>query len=388
MSKRGEENKENNQSTIVSDIAVQYIPSIKNNNASSDQLNTLTDELKQLKTVRANCTPESTGGYAAELQQKRTFLANAAKNGHRNLDVKIGPRGGHGSKGTPDLTIIEDGKPVVEAGLKFRAKSAETVFDHSNIFDRGRQKICPDEQFKRVKELAKKRAETGTLKSLDYSDTAVNSTNRLEFKGNEATPLKKQESIDIVKDPSRYIKEAFKNDLSSYSKTGAATGAVLSGVTSIINNTFACVKCEKEVGQAVKDVTVDTVKGSVKGAAVGATTAVVKQGLLKAGSKNLAGSSAPAAIATSVFEAATYIAKDAKKLSNGQINGGKFALNAIGHTASAAAKGASAYAGAEMGATIGVVGGPVGVAVGGLLGGIIGYIISDQAVGAITNLLR
>lgn len=381
------EEKERKNSTVASDIATQYFSNVKNNNASSNQLNTLAEELKQFGDVRAKCTPESTGGYAAEIHHQRTFLADAAKKGHNNLDVKLGPRGGRCSKGTADLMIIENGKPVAEAGLKYRGKETNTAFDQSNAFDRGRQKICPDEQVDRVKELANTRAKTGTLKAKEYADTAKNATNKLKYKDVESKPLTKEESIKLVNNSSSYAKEALKNDLTTYSKTGAITGAMFNGATSIISNTISFVKGQKEFGEAVKDIAVDTTKGGVKGATVGVTTAVVKQGLIKVGAKNLARGSVPVAIATSAFEATIDIAKDIKKLSNGQMKGREVAFNAVGHTASAATKGAGSYAGAQIGATLGVFAGPVGVAVGGLIGGTIGYLSSDKAVGSLKPLI-
>ncbi|NOV02964.1 hypothetical protein [Paenibacillus planticolens] len=51
------------------------------------------------------------------------------------------------------------------------------------------------------------------------------------------------------------------------------------------------------------------------------------------GAKQLARSSAPAAMASSAFETAVDIAKDFKRWSNGEINGGMVALNAVSHTA-------------------------------------------------------
>jgi hypothetical protein len=384
LTQRQKQERERNRSlTGASNVGTQYLRVVRNNNASSDQLNTLTTELNALRASRANCTPESTGGYAAELHHKRTFLADAASKGKHNLDVAVGPRGGHGSQGTPDLTVMEKGKAVSEAGLKYRGSAKQTTYDQSNVFDRGRQKIVPGDQLSRVKELSGKRGAAGALKSPDYADTNRNATDRLRYKDVESKPLSKQESMDIVNDASRYAKQAFRNDLKNYTRSGAVTGAAFSTAVSMLGNTTAVLKGQKSAGEAALHVTGDAVKGGVKGAAMGAGTALVKQGLLMTGAKQLARGAAPAAIASSLFEAGTDIARDVKKLSNSEIDGATFALNAVGHTASAATKGAGAFVGAELGAAIGVFGGPIGIAAGGLIGGTIGYLVSSKAVVAI-----
>lgn len=383
MTARHENQEQSKQpsTTIVTSLGAHSSPQVQNQNASGDQLRTLTKELCELATTRARCTQESTGGYAAELHHKRTFLADAAKKGHRDLEVSLGPRGGRGSKGTADLIVLRNGNQVSDAGLKYRSKATQTTFDQSNPFDRGRQKIVPKDQLPRVKELSAARAKTGAIKSPDYADTNKNATDRLRFNDVESKPLTKQESMDIVKDPVRYAKQAFRGDVQTYAKTGAVTGALFSAAASAVEGAIDVSKGNKSVGEVAQHVVKDAAIGGVKGAAVGVGAAVVKQGLISTGAKQLARGSAPFAIASSTLEAGIDIAKDVKRWSNGEINGGEVALNAVGHTASAATKGASAYAGAQVGATMGAICGPVGILVGGLAGGTIGYLASSSAIG-------
>lgn len=378
-----EQAKRRRAAASAANIGIHYTQTVINSKAAGDQLRKLSGELQALRTSRINCTPESTGGYAAELHHKRTFLADAARKGRRDLDVRVGPRGGHGSEGTPDLTVLKNGKTVSEAGLKYRGTAKQSAYDQSNVFDRGRQKIVPKDQLPRVKELSGTRAKVGAIKSPDYADTHRNASDRLRYKNVESQPLGKQQSMEIVKDPSRYARQAFRNDMQTYAKSGAATGAAIGAAASLASNAVDVFKGRRSAGEAVVRVAKDAAFGSAKGAALGATTAVVKQGMLMAGAKQLARGSAPAAIASAAFEAGVDIAEDVKKWSRGEITSGTFARQAVGHTASAAAKGGGAYAGAQLGVTIGLIGGPIGAAAGGLVGGTIGYFASSGIVSTV-----
>lgn len=379
------EKQENDDSVVIGNIAAEKVPYVQNMHASNEKLFELTHELEQLRKQRANCTPASTGGYAAEVHHKYTFEADALKKGHKNIVTDLGPRGGNGSKGSADLKIIDNGNSVGEAGLKYMNKANKTAFDQSNTFDNGRQKICPSDQVEKVKEFSTKRASTGTLKANEYADTSKNATDRLKYKDIESQPLSKAESMDIVKDPSRYSKQAFRNDLKVSVKGGAVGGAAASGVISLVTNTVACAKGEKELGNAALDVAKDTTIGAAKGATIGAGSQVIKQTMIKAGAESLAKGSVPIAIASTALDAGVGVVKEAKKMIDGEQDVAEFALNSVAHTAAAATKGGAAFAGAELGATIGVIGGPVGVFVGGIIGGTAGFIAGDSVVNGIKN---
>jgi hypothetical protein len=382
---KSKEKKDKNDMTVIGNIASEKTSIVENLHASNEELHTLSNELEKLGKQRANCTAASTGGYAAEVHHKHTFESDAIKKGHKNIIADLGPRGGNGSKGTADLKIVDNGKVVGEAGLKYRSKATETAFDQSNVLDNGRQKICPADQVIKVKELSEIRANTGTLKAQEYRDTSINATDRLKYKDIESLPLSKVESMEIVKDPTRYSKQALQNDIKVSAKSGAIGGAVIGGVISLLSNTVSCAKGEKDAGDAAADIVKDTTVGAVKGATIGAGSQVVKQTMIKAGAESLAKGSFPIMIASTALEASFGVAKEAKKLLIGEQGVGGFTINSTGHSIAAATKGGAAYAGAELGASIGILGGPAGVFIGGLIGGTVGFIAGDSMVKSVKN---
>lgn len=179
--------------------------------------------------------------------------------------MKIGPRGGRGSEGTPDLVVYKNGEPVAEAGLKYYSKASETTFKQSNKYDQGRQKVSPADQVDKIKELSNARAKTNTLKSNEYADTAANATDRLKYDNVESTPLTRKGAQEIIEKPSQYLEQAFYNDLKCYAKSGAKYGAIIGGGMSLISNVQECYKGDKTISGAAVDVVKDTGISAVKG---------------------------------------------------------------------------------------------------------------------------
>ena len=375
-----EKDKRQKAVAVSATIAAHKLPSAKRAAAASDILIDADKKMKDLIVRRKNCTNQSTAGYAAEVHHKVTFEADAALKGKSNLKVKIGPRGGNGSKGTPDLTVTENGTKVTEAGLKYRGKATETAFDQSNPFDKGRQKICPSDQVERVKDLAGKRAATGSLKSEDYADTAKNATDKLKYDGVESKPLSKKSAENLAREGSNYQIDAFKIEIKTNTINAAKMGAASGAAASVFSNGLDCLNGQKSIKEAGKQVAKDTIKCSVRSATVSAMTTGTKHALIKAGAKNFAKGNMPMAIASTLFDAGGGIYSDVIKCRNGELSKSEVAANAIVHTGKAAVKTGGAMAGAQAGATFGALLGPIGAAVGGLVGGTLGYLAGSDLV--------
>lgn len=358
-------------------VAGQRVADVTDKLLSGEQM------MDKLIESRKNCTTESTAGYAAELHHKITFEADAALKGKQDINVVIGPRGGSGSKGTPDLVIKKGDKIVGEAGLKYRGKATETAFDQSNVFDKGRQKICPSDQVDRVKVLSSKRAKTNTLKAPEYADTANNATDRLKYDGVESKPLTKSGAEGLVRSGGTYGSDAFKLEMKANAINAASTGAVLGAATSTVSNVIDCFNGEKSLADTGKQVVVDTVKSGVQSATVSAVATVTKHALIKAGAQNLAKGNAPMAIASTIFETGGNIIEDISKCSDGEMTKTEVVINAVKHTSKAATKTGGAMAGATIGARIGALGGPIGIAVGGFIGSTVGYLASSELLNEI-----
>ncbi len=336
--------------------------------------------LEKFVDSRKKCPTESTAGYVAELHHQITFEFDAILKGKQDLHVDLGPRGGSIAKGTADLVVKKGNETVAEAGLKYYGKPGETALKQSNPFDQGRQKICPSDQIERVKELASDRAKTGTLKAPEYSDTAKNATDRLQYDGVESKPLSKRGAEELVVKGGTYRNDAFKMELKVNTANAAKTGAAIGAATSTVSNAVAYLKGEKCIADAGKQVIKDTAASGAQSAAISAMTIGTKHALIKVGARNLAKGNAPMAIASTVFEAGGYICGDIKKCCKGEVTKSEVAINAVKHTTKAAAKTGGAMAGAEFGAMIGTVGGPIGIAVGGFIGGTVGYLASSELV--------
>lgn len=377
----GQREKKQPKTGIVGAAANHFSPQAARVRQAGNVLRNGQKDIEKVITQYSNCDINQTAGRVAEEWHKTTFKVDAALKNRPDLDVTVGPKGGIGSRGSADLTVTQNGNKVAEAGLKYRNKPTNTAFDQSNTFDAGRQKVCPSDQLDKVRELANKRAETGTLKASEYADTAKNATDKLTHENVQSKPLSKAEANDLVKNPGRLGQDAFLLEMGQAAKGGAIFGAAAGAVASSFKNISACMDGEKEVEEALVDIAGDTVKSGAQGALLGVGGVVVKQGLTKAGLNGLAKGALPVAIASSAFEAGCHIVSDLDEFIDGGIDGVELTERAVVHTAKAATKGAAAWGGAEAGAAIGSLLGPLGTLAGGVIGGMAGYMFGSAIVG-------
>jgi hypothetical protein len=335
-------------------------------------------EINQIAQQYGKCNIEQTSGRAAEIWHKSTFEADASLKNRRNLNVLVGPKGGVKAKGSADLIVNKNGIEKVAAGIKYRKKATETVFDQANMLDEGRQKICPSEQVDKIKHIAGKRAKTSTLKAAEYADTAKQATDTLSYGKVHSRPLTKKAAVDLVKNPNRLASEAVALEIKQAAMGGAKTGFKTGCLISSVKNINSCLKGDKELSKAVVDITGDTIKTGVESAVIGVGGTVVKEGLKKVGANVLTKGSIPLTIASSALEAGSNIVSDLSDYFDGDIEGSELAGRAVVHTSKAAAKGTGAWAGAEIGGTLGTFLGPVGTISGTVIGGTLGYIFSSS----------
>lgn len=235
----------------------------------------------------------------------------------------------------------------------------------------------PADQLGQVREKAIKYAEArqnNNIYASEYADTAKNATDRLRYGGAESTPLTKAESIDIVKNPEVYAKTAFEKELVGTTKIGAIAGGTVCGALSVVTNGKAYADGKISGGQAVANVIVDTGVGTVKGATISASSVVVKETMSKGALASLAKTTAPIAIATTALDVIQGVGSEISKYSRGEIDGEEAVCNAVGHTAKAMTRGATAWAGAAAFSWLG----PLGTLGGGIGGGIAGYLFGDS----------
>lgn len=153
----------------------------------------------------------------------------------------------------------------------------------------------------------------------------------------------------------------------------AKMGGALSGGLSAGKNAKELINGEKDVQEAIADVTKDTAKGAVKSYVTGAASSAIG-GALKNSSnqiyKNLAKKSGP----TAILQTAVILAKQTGKLILGEITPEQFAEN-IGREGASLA---SSLTGANLGATVGAFIAPgVGTVIGGVVGGMVASMMSS-----------
>ncbi len=178
---------------------------------------------------------------------------------------------------------------------------------------------------------------------------------------------------------------------SSQLAASAKYGAAFSGGASIVINSVELAKGDKKVGEAVGDITKDSISGAVDGSVKIMATGLVQQGikhvatspqiksqLLKQIARNtLRNGNVAFAIASTVVE----VVKDGVSLAVGKIDGSEFAKR----TVSNGSGGVAALSGARIGAIIGSRLGPVGAATGAFVGGVIGGITGSRIARRIWN---
>lgn len=379
ISKRGSKiimEKENQRNTgELGAFTNHYTDNAVRARAAGDELRSGQKAVEGLGKQYANCTEEQIGGRAAEVWHKATFKAEAQLQAKNRLEVVVGPKGGLNAKGSADLTVMDNGKNVAEAGLKYRANPSQTTFDQANKADMGRQRICPSDQIKKVKELASERASTNTLKAPEYADTAAKVTDRLSYDGVNSKPLSKAESVELIKKPDILSSQAVKIEASQAAYGGAKMGAGLGLAISTISNTIDYTNGNKDAGEALVCVAADTVKSGVTGTIVGGGSALVRNQMIKSGFTSLAKGSAPVAIACTALDAGVNIMKD---LADPYVSMPECAGRAVSHTGKAAVKVGAGWGGAELGATAGSLLGPPGAVVGALIGGFLGFTLGSS----------
>lgn len=163
---------------------------------------------------------------------------------------------------------------------------------------------------------------------------------------------------------------------------GAAIGAGISGLSSIIQNLVAYAKGEKTAEEAAKSIVLSTGKGTVMGyvsafagAAIKGAMQNSKQEITRAISKT----SFPAQIVSITIE----VSKTMKLYLQGEIDGVE-CLSMLGEQGCGML---SSSLFATIGGAAGTVAGPAGIALGGMIGGMVGYVFNSAFYGLLKDSL-
>lgn len=273
-----------------------------------------------------------------------------------------------------DVLLKEGNRIVKEVQMKscnpesYNGKGiAHQTFEISDSKYRGMQKVVNTGHEDRVRELAMKRAQTGTNKAGDYTDTAKNVNGRTWHQKVDSRGTPYPETEGAARNPEGYalsieMKQIGKEVMVTGAQAAAA-GAIMGGAISTIKNVVAVSKGELSCGEATLNTIRDTAKTGGRSGLTGMVGAGIRSGAKKVGLNSLTKSNVATAVAAGVIDAGVTVLCYAK----GEISADE-ALERIGQNGVSTAS--SIYAGAAAGAIFG----PVGAVV----GSVAGYLVASN----------
>lgn len=332
------------------------------------------EHLVELAQKWKNVTADKAQGHMFEQLEVMKFNLDALK---KDSDLFAKTTASIGLPTDPVDIIISNGKVTLrEVQAKSCNSAARSAFALSNEKYQEMQRLAPQDQVEKIKELLEKRIEAGTLKAEDYEQTYRNLTESLEHgdirsSGTTYNDALKATDANVAADIANQSKlEAAFVDMHESGKIAGNIGATLSGATSSVTELYQVYNGERELGEATVNIAISTAKGY----ATGYTVTALSKGITHSAthflggevSKALARSNAPVAIASGIISSSKSMISYLK----GDIELEQLS-DEITHTAITSS--ASFYYGAlgQVMIPIPVVGSIVGAAVGYMIGNLI-----------------
>lgn len=328
-------------------------------------LSQMTDDIILMNRSKANLDYRNRAGFIAEEWHTKTFNEQSARRG-ADVTAELSKFGDK----VKDIKISKGNKTVATAQVKYERSAARSAIKAAKPQYKGTQRILPEEQTLKAKEILKKSGKSSltsdspvkNAKGKERLETASQIKDSVNAGKIKSRPLKKAEAESLAKGDLRKVKSLItKETVKAEALAGAKTGAIIGGGISAISNAKQFYNGDKSLTDAAKDIATDTIKSAAAGATTNLTATAIKTAapkILGSAGRSIARGSAPVVIAAGVVECAVLASK-------GELNAKK-AANVAGSSA-------CAWAGAEGGALIGTaVAGPVGTVVGGIIGGLLG----------------
>ena len=250
--------------------------------------------------------------------------------------------------------------------------TSNLTYEITNPKYQGMQKLVPDGNADRVRELAQKRAQTRTLKADEYVDTAKNVTDKLKYGNVQSEGTSYQENLWAAENPEFYaaIAEAkyVAREAAVIGANAVVAGFVVGGVISAVKNGISAFNGEIAIEEAIATTAKDATKSGLRSGATGVGSPFIRYGATKLGVKALAKSNFAVAIAASVIDVGASVYSFAK----GEITAHEL-IEKAGQAGTSTTY--SMYAGAAGGAIFG----PVGAVVGSMAGYLVAASIYQSA---------
>ena len=338
--------------------------------------NAIKDIVNQAKRYQNNSLSSATG-FIAESYHCASFNAKSAL----KRETFRAFREKNGNHGDYFIKDIKSGKIIEKGEMKYYSTAAKT--ENAMRGYGSRKLIGPKEQIKEIKKIAKKRELSNQTTRIEVakehkivrkkvSDTIGKKTKSESLSLKEAKKLTKKARKGKVNTNDIFSDNTTLEAAKSGAVEGAKNGAIFSAAFSSIENIHAVTSGNRNIKEAVIDVTIQTTKAAVDSAVKSAAGSTAKVAAVKVAekttnsvAKSVLKSSAPVMAAVAGVE----IAKNAVDLVRGEIDGEEFAKKSTKSVATTA----GGWAGAEAGAALGTAVCPgVGTVVGGIVGGILG----------------
>ena len=314
--------------------------------------------------------PKISQGNLFEYIETAKFNADAASKSSPLKAVVTAAEGN--PHAAADILIQKADRVIQEVQAKSMNKASNLTYEITNPKYQGMQKLVPDGNADRVRELANKRAQTGTLKADEYVDTAKNVTDKLKYGNVQSEGTSYQENLWAAENPEFYaaIAEAkyVAREAAVTGANAAVAGFVVAGVISVVKNGISAFNGEIAIEEAIATTAKDATKSGLRSGVTGVGSTFIRYGATKLGVKALAKSNFAVAIAASVIDVGASVYSFAK----GEITADEL-IEKAGQTGASTTY--SMYAGAAGGAIFG----PVGAVVGSMAGYLVAASIYQSA---------
>lgn len=320
-------------------------------------------------------------GYSAEVLDTAKQNAENIKNGNRQRVSRTDDLGMVNDTKADQVTLDELGNVVFGSEVQIKFLSNSDAFltkvsgkEYAGHYPDGKFSV-PSDQYDAIKVGLKEKIAKLEKQSLTpENQKQLNYLKKVE-RNLKKSKVSKAEAVDARKNPQKVTAKEIGKTSHEAGTEAAKVGAAVGGGISLIINTIAVIKGEKEIGEAVADTTIDTVKAGVTSYSTGfANTALAS--VMKNSSNELVRSLGKANAPAYIIQTAITTVKSIARLCTGETNANEFFLE-IGKN------GTSLMASAQ-GAVIGQLLIPVpvvGALVGGLVSTLVCGVIYDYSIG-------
>ena len=241
-------------------------------------------------------------------------------------DIPVG-KGGYGEHTAPDDFRLQKNGTIIGRGqAKVNNDPHKAAVNFTNPKYYGMQKNTTIDSLPEIKEQLKKMLEKGEISKTAYDDACNNLTGMLidpdsgiTSGGTTMDELKQfcgEDGKVSVEAVNRYARKfemkQYRKEIANTSLNMAASGAMVSGIVSGVENAYAILHDKKKLDEAIKDIGGEVVKGSARGGIIGAVSSVIRIGGTKAEIPLLTDSSCATVMAAGIVEGGVAIYEYAK----------------------------------------------------------------------------